>query len=180
MSKTLPIAASDDFLHHGVRAAHLALVLEFQFAGDSGQCGVQVADARQYQRFAVQQRAPFRIRDDELQRGDRQTLAHAAALVDSLVFACGKRNLLHDLPQIWRNLEIGEVAFGPGLLGGDGQALFDIFRIVRANLRADAILERRNDFAARRVILRIGGEDERDVEFKANGIALNLYVALPA
>ena len=48
---------------------------------------------------------------------------------------------------------------------------------MRANLRADAVFQRRNDFAARGVVLGVGAEDERDVERQADGVALNLHVA---
>ena len=48
---------------------------------------------------------------------------------------------------------------------------------MRANLRADAIFERRNDLSARGVVLRIRREYERDIERQADGIALNLNVA---
>ena len=46
-----------------------------------------------------------------------------------------------------------------------------------ANLAADAVLERRDDFAARGVVLGIGGEDQQDIERQANRVALNLDVA---
>ena len=47
-----------------------------------------------------------------------------------------------------------------------------------ANFGADAVLQRGNDFAARGVVLGICGEDEQDVERKAQRVALNLNVAL--
>ena len=68
-------------------------------------------------------------------------------------------------------------ALRPGFLRGDGHALFHGRGIVRANLAADAVLERRDDFSARRVVFRIGGEDQQNVQRQANGIALNLHVA---
>src|SRR6185437_12580582 len=49
---------------------------------------------------------------------------------------------------------------------------------MRANFRADTVFHWRNDFAARRVIFGIRGEDEQHVEGQAHGIALNLHVAL--
>ena len=50
-------------------------------------------------------------------------------------------------------------------------------RVVRANFAADAVLERRDDFAARRVIFRVGGEHQHQVERQPHRIALNLHVA---
>ena len=46
-----------------------------------------------------------------------------------------------------------------------------------ANLGADAVLERGDDFAARGVVLGVGAEDERDIERQAHGIAFDLHVA---
>ena len=68
-------------------------------------------------------------------------------------------------------------AVQPGFLGGDGDAFFDGFGIVGANLGADAVLERSDDFAAGGVVLGIGAENQGDVERQAHGVALNLHVA---
>ena len=48
---------------------------------------------------------------------------------------------------------------------------------MRANLGADAVFERRDDLAARRVVLGIRAEDEGDIERQANRISLNLHIA---
>ena len=48
---------------------------------------------------------------------------------------------------------------------------------MRANLAADAVLERRDDLAARRVIFRVRGEDQHHVERQTHRIAFNLHVA---
>ncbi len=50
-------------------------------------------------------------------------------------------------------------------------------RIVGADFAADAVLQRRDDLAARGVVLRVGGEDQHHVEREAHGVALNLDVA---
>ena len=68
-------------------------------------------------------------------------------------------------------------AIEPRLLRGDVHRVLAGGRIVRADLRADAIFQRRDDLAARRVVLRIGREDHQQVERQADGIALNLDVA---
>ncbi len=49
--------------------------------------------------------------------------------------------------------------------------------VVRADLGADAILERRDDLAARRVVFGVRGEDDHHVERQAHRVALNLDVA---
>src|SRR6202034_4803691 len=47
----------------------------------------------------------------------------------------------------------------------------------RANLRADAVLERRDNFSASRVVLRIRAEDNSHIERQSDGIPLNLHIA---
>jgi hypothetical protein len=49
---------------------------------------------------------------------------------------------------------------------------------VSANFRPDTILQRRNDFTARRIIFRVGGKYQQHIERQAQRIALNLNVAL--
>ena len=48
---------------------------------------------------------------------------------------------------------------------------------MRRDLRPDAVLQRRNDFTARRVILWIGRKDEHHIERQAHRITLNLHIA---
>ena len=62
-------------------------------------------------------------------------------------------------------------------LRGDGDAFFDGGRIVGADFRADAVFQRRDDLAARGVVLGIGAEHQHDIERQADGISLNLHVA---
>src|SRR5206468_13090306 len=47
-----------------------------------------------------------------------------------------------------------------------------------ADLAADAVFEWGDDLAAGGVVLWVGGEDDGDVEGEADGITLNLHVAL--
>ena len=48
---------------------------------------------------------------------------------------------------------------------------------MRADFAADAVLERRDDLAARGVVLRVGGEHQHQVERQAHGVAFDLHVA---
>src|SRR5271169_2802379 len=68
-------------------------------------------------------------------------------------------------------------AASPGFLRGDGDALVHRGRVVGADLRADAVLERSNDFSASGVVFGICAEDDGDVEWKPNRVAFNLHVA---
>ena len=47
---------------------------------------------------------------------------------------------------------------------------------MRANLRANAVFQRGNDFSARRVIFRVGAEDQGHIERQSHRISLNLHV----
>ena len=71
----------------------------------------------------------------------------------------------------------GDGRVEPGFLLGDGDALLERGRIVRADFAADAVLERRDDLAARGVILRIGGEDQHQIERQPHRVAFDLHVA---
>src|SRR5262249_17777584 len=87
-------------------------------------------------------------------------------------------DFFHELAKIVGDFDaVGRIAAGPRFLRGDGNAFFDRCRIVRADFGADSVFQRRDDFAARRVVLRVGGKDEQDVERKAQWVALNLNVA---
>ena len=65
----------------------------------------------------------------------------------------------------------------PRFLRGDRHRVVARLRVVRADLRADAVLERRDDLAARRVVLGVRGEDHQHVQRQADRIALDLHVA---
>ena len=67
--------------------------------------------------------------------------------------------------------------FQPGFLRGDFEALLDGGGIMGADFAADAVFQRRDDLAARRVVFRIGGEDQHHVDRQAHGVAFNLDIA---
>ncbi len=125
----------NDLADDGVGSAHLALVLELDLAGDAGERGVDVADARDDGGLAVDEGAAFGVRDDELHGGDGQALRDAGALVDLFFFARGEGDLLDDLADVVGDLDgldgvvVGGVgAGGPGLLLGDGDGFVDGLR----------------------------------------------------
>src|SRR5207247_843571 len=49
--------------------------------------------------------------------------------------------------------------------------------IVRANLRTNAIFQRRDELSTRRIVLRIGAEYKGDIKGQAHRISLNLHIA---
>ena len=54
----------------------------------------------------------------------------------------------------------------------------DAERVVGAHLRTEAILERCDDAAARRVVLGVGARDDEKVERQSHAVAANLHVLL--
>src|ERR1700682_5445597 len=48
---------------------------------------------------------------------------------------------------------------------------------MRANLRANAVLKRSDDFAARGIVLRIRGKHEKNIQWQTQRVALNLDIA---
>ena len=75
-------------------------------------------------------------------------------------------------------LDLGCGPLGPGFLRSNRNPFLDILRIVRTNLRADAVLERSNDLTSRSVVLRVGAEHDRHIQWQAHRITLNLHIAL--
>ncbi len=72
-----------------------------------------------------------------------------------LVVARRECDLLNYLPHVLGICNREPLALNPRFLRRNLDAFLDRRRIVRANLRPDAILQRRDDLAARRVILRV-------------------------
>ena len=102
-------AGADDLANDGVGAAHLAFVFELDLAADAGERGVDVADAGNDERFVVEERAAFGVRDDEFHGADGEALRDAAALVDFLVFAGGEGDLLDDLADVVGDLDVARL-----------------------------------------------------------------------
>ena len=121
--------------------------------------------------------AAFGVGDDILHTGNGEALADARTLVNLLVLAGGEGDSFDDLANVLWDHELVAIPRRPGFLRCDGDAFFDGGRIMRADFGADAVFERSDDFSARRVVFRIRGEDQRDIERQAHGISFNLNVA---
>ena len=171
---------ADDLPGHVVGAAQLPLVLQLDLTRDRGQRGVDVGDAGDRLGVARDQRPALRVRDDILEARDGQALAHAGPLVHLLVLPRLDGHLLDHLPHVVGQLDghAGAVAIRPCLLRRDGERMVPPRGVVRADLGADAVLERRDDLAARGVVLGIGREDHQHVEGKPHRVAFDLDVAL--
>ncbi len=103
---------ADDLADDGVGAADFAFVFEFDLAGDTGERGVDVADAGDDEGFSVEESAALGIGEDELHCADGETLRDAAAFVDLLFFPGCEGNLLDDLADVVRDFD---VVGGPSL-----------------------------------------------------------------
>ena len=160
-------------------ALQLALVFHLELARDRRQRCVDVGDARDRAVLAVDERAALGIRDDVLHRRDGQALADARALVDAAILPRLERDLLDDFRDEGRHVRFRAVVVArePRLLRGDRHRVAAAGGVVRANLGADAVLQRRDDLAARRVVLRVRRERHHHVERQAHRVSLNLDVA---
>ena len=89
-----------------------------------------------------------------------------------------KRDLLDDLAHVGGNLDLAFLrrAIEPRFLRRNVHPVLPCRRIVRPDLRPDAILQRRDDLAARRVVFRVRREHHQQIERQPDGIALNLDV----
>src|SRR5439155_12142319 len=169
---------ADQLARHGVAALQLAFVFQLELAGNRGQGSVNIEDARHRHGLFGFERATLGVRNHILEHRDGQALRDTGTLVDFLVFARGESQLLDDLPDVYRHVRLdGRWPFEPCFLLGDLEALFERRRIVRADLTADAVLEGRDDLASRRVIFRVRGEHQQQIERQAHRIAFDLHVA---
>ena len=60
----------------------------------------------------------------------------------------------------------------------DARLGLDVERVVRADLAAEAVLQRRDDAATVRVVLGVGRRDEHEIERQPDLVAAHLHVAL--
>src|SRR5690606_25963618 len=100
---------------------------------------------------------------------------HAGSLIDVVALPRDERDLLDDLDEEARQLDLLAAA-GPRLLIGDLDRMVEVPRVVREDLAVDAIFERRDDIAAIRVVLRIGGEREQHVERDPDRESADLHI----
>ena len=97
---------------------------------------------------------------------------------------CGERRACWLISATISVMNVGHVhveAVGgerPRLLLDDRGLELGVERVVRADLRAEAVLQRRDDAAAVRVVLGVGRRDEHEVEREPDLVAADLHVAL--
>ena len=178
--------AAEDVVARGAHQLleHRAVVavlpgLELDLArGGRGQRG-QVADARHRLALPGAQRPAQRAGGEVLVVRGGQPDRDAAALIDLRMAARDMRelgdDLLHEAGDGDRDRHVVE---RHALLLGDGDLVVEGARVVGADLRAEAVLERRDDAAAVGVVLGVRGRDHEHVERQAQPVAADLHVAL--
>ena len=163
---------------------HLALVpvsrrLELDLPGRRRERGAEVRDPRHGERLAEPHRPAEGVRHEVLVVADRHADADPAPLADLGAPAGEVRQLGDDLLHVRRHLDLVAVrSEARGLLVHDADLVGERPRVVRAHLRAEAVLERGDDAPAVRVVLGIRRGDDEEVERQAHQVASDLDVSL--
>ena len=168
----------DDLLQH-------RLVITFfpgfhlQLSGAGWDDGGQVGDAGDRLRFAGAQGAPRGVGGEILVVRDRDPDADARPLVDFRAAAGQLRHLgddlFHEVGHHHRQLVVLEIG---ALLLHDSDFILDIARVVGTDLCPEAVLQRRDDPSAIRVVLGIGAGYDIDVDRQAHLEPADLDIAL--
>ena len=153
--------------------AALLAGLELDLAAEDVDGGLEVDGSRHPDFFVLTRRAVQRGRGDRLRAGDREPRGHAGTLIDGIRLAKIAGEPRQHLEQVR-----GDGGDEVGLLADDRDLLLDRLRVVGADLRAEAVLQRRDDAAAVGVVLGVGGGDDEHVEVEAQHVAADLDVAL--
>ena len=148
---------------------------------------VEVVDAGDDRPLAGTQAPPQRVRRQRLVVADAEADADAAALVDLVARPGEVAERGDDLGQVvgHDDLDLTERAADRGrhverhrLLQHDRHLGRDVERVVRADLAAEAVLQRGDDAAAVGVVLRVGRGEQHHVERQTDLVAADLHVAL--
>src|SRR5262245_57065979 len=186
-AEDLAAGFADQVARDAFGADLFAFVFQLELSGDRGDRGVNIADPGSDYGLVVMQCAPLGVRQDALHLCDRQALADAGSFINAFIVTRDERDLFDDFADGLRDqksqlimigiIAVIAVAIGPGLLLRDLDAFFYRSRVMSLNLRADPVLERRDNFAARRVIFGVGREDQQHVKWQPDRITLNLHVS---
>src|SRR2546428_1106903 len=146
----------DDLLEHRLVVA-LFPGFHLQLAGAGGDDGGKVRDPRYRLRLAVPQGPTHGVRCQVLVVRDGYSDADARTLVDLGAAAGQLRHLGNDFfHKVWhQDREVAVLERG-ALLLHDADLVIEVARGVRADLRPEAVLKRRDDAPALRIVLGIG------------------------
>ena len=157
--------------HLGLAA--LLAALELDLAAEHVDGGLEVDHAGDRLGLALDGRAVQRGRRDRLGAGDREAGGDAGALVDRARLAQRAGEAGEHLDEV-----VGYVGDQVGLLADHRDLVLELGRVVRADLGAEAVLERGDDAAAVGVVLGVGARDDEHVERQPQHVAADLDVAL--
>ena len=162
-----------------MRADLLAFVFQLHLARHRRNRSVNIGDARDNPVFSGYQLAAFSVRDDRFHYADWKALRDARVFVNALIVSGLESNLFDRFANEVGNQEtiLKAIARGPGFLSSDLDAQLKLFWIMRHDLGADAIFERRYDLAARRVVFRVCRKDQHHIQRQTHRITFNLHVA---
>ena len=153
--------------------------LELHLALQRRQHEREVGNARHHVLLAQPQGAAEGVGQQRLVVGDGGAHGNAGALVHVRRAARLVRDLGDDLLHPRRHMHAVVVHVQRRrLLFHDGHLMVEALRIVRADLCAVAVFQRRDDAPAVGVVLRVRGGDEEHVQRQAHLVAADLHVAL--
>ena len=155
--------------------------LQLDLADGRGDHRTEVRDARGAERLAEADSPLERGRFEDLGVGDRHADADAGTLADLRGAPREMRELGHELLHERRHDHRRAALLDREallLLADDRHLVRERARVVGPHLRAEAVLERGDDPAAARVVLRVGRRDHEQVERQADDEAADLDVAL--
>src|SRR5262249_6892507 len=185
-AEDLAAGFADQLARDAFGADLFAFVFQLDLSGDRGNRGVNIADSGGDYGLVVMQCAPLGVRHDALHHCDRQALADAGAFINAFIVTRDERDLFDDFADGFRNqkcqlvmiriIAVIAVPVGPRLLLRDLDAFFERCRVMSLNLRADAVFEWRDNFAAGRVVFGIGRKDQQYIERQPDRITFNLHI----
>src|SRR5579885_202071 len=153
--------------------------IQFDLAAGRSNSRWQVADARHSLMLVEPDSPPDGVAHHILVVGNRDAHAHAGALADVLAFARQMRDLRNDLLHVLGIAGLQAVGDETGAFGfHDSDLVVDLAWIVRANLGAAAVFERRDNAPAIRIVFGVGAGNDIHVQRQPHFIAANLYIAL--
>ncbi len=153
--------------------------LQLDLARGGRHQGAEVAHARRGVRLAEADGPLERAGDEVLVVADAHTHGDAGALADLAGLAREVRQLGDDLLHVLGRRRVHAVGREGRALGlHDRDLVRHAPRVVGADLRAETVLERRDDAATVRVVLGVGARDDVHVDGQPHLVAADLDVAL--
>src|SRR3954470_10064196 len=151
--------------------ASLLARLELDLAAEHVDGGLEVDDPRHSLLLPLPGRPVQGRGGDRLRPGDREARTDTRALVHGGGLAQVAGEAGEDLDEVVRYL--GDEL---GLLADDRHLVLELGRVVRADLGAEAVLERGDDATAVGVVLGVGARHDESVERKPQHVATDLDV----